>query len=66
MVFFSGQTVVNKSDIITIQSEQSVKKEYTFDGKEELVVLVLDADNKEQLDRAEIRRNKDRDLGGLF
>lgn len=66
MVFFSGQTVVNKSDIITIQSEQSLKKEYTFDGKEELVVLLLDAVTKEQLDRAEIRRNKDRDLGGLL
>lgn len=66
MVFFSGQTVVNKSDIITIQSEQSIKKEYTFDGKEELVVLLLDAVTKEQLDRAEIKQNKDRDLGGLF
>jgi len=66
MVFFSGQTVVNKSDIITIQSEQSVKKEYTFDGKKELVVLLLDAVTKEQLDRTEIRQNKDRDLSGLF
>lgn len=66
LVFFSGQTVVNKSDIITIQNEESIKKEYSFDGKDELIVTLLDATTKEQLDRTEIKRNKDRDLGGLL
>ena len=66
LVFFSGQIQVNKSDIITIQNEQSVTKEYSFDGREELVVLLLDASTKEQLDRVEIKQKKDRDLGGLF
>ena len=66
LVFFSGHVQTNKSDIITIQREQIVTKEYTFDGKEELVVLLLDAVTKEQLDRAEIKQNKDRDFGGLL
>lgn len=66
LVFFSGQTVVNKSDIITLQNEESIKKEYSFDGKDELIVTLLDAATKEQLDRTEIKRNKDRDLGGLL
>lgn len=66
LVFFSGQAPVNKSDIITIQGGQSIKKEYAFDGKDGLAVLLLDAVTKEQLDRVEIKQNKDRDLGGLF
>lgn len=66
MVFFSGAAQINKSDIITIQRDQTVTKEYTFDGNEELVVLLLDAVTKEQLDRVEIKQNKARDLGGLF
>ena len=66
LVFFSGQVQTNKSDIITLQSGATVTKNYTFDGKDELVVLLLDAVTKEQLDRAEIKQNKDRDLGGLF
>jgi len=66
LVFFSNKAQVNKSDVFTIQRDQLVTKEYTFDGNSEIEVQLLDAQSKEQLDRAIIKQNKDRDLGGLI
>lgn len=66
LVFFSNKVQINKSDIFTIQSDRLVTKEYTFDGNPEIEVQLLDAQTKELLDRAIIKQNKDRDLGGLF
>ena len=66
LVFFSNKVQINKSDIFTIQSSDSITKEFSFDGHNEIEVQLLDATSKQQLDRAVITQNKDRDLGGLF
>lgn len=66
LVFFSNKVQVNKSDVFAIQSDQIVNKEYTFDGNAEIEVMLLDAHSKEQLDKAIIKQNNDRDLGGLL
>lgn len=66
LVFFSKKTQINKSDIFTIQREELLAKEYTFDGNTEIEAHLLDAQTKEQLDKVIIKQNKDRDLGGLF
>lgn len=66
LLFFANKTQVNKSDVITVQSNGHVTKEYTFDGHEELEVQLVDAITKQQLDRVLIKKNNDRDLGGLF
>ena len=65
-IFFCNKIQINKSDVITIQKDQLIQKEYTFDGNTEIEVQLLDANTKEQLDRAIIKQNKDRDLGGLL
>lgn len=66
LVFFANKIQLNKSDIFSIQSGAQVVKEYTFDGQSEVEVQLLDAISKQQLDRAVVKQNKDRDLGGLF
>ena len=66
LIFFSNKIQINKSDIFTIQRDQVIAKEYTFDGNAEIEVQLLDAETKEQLDRVIIKQNKDRDLGGLL
>ena len=66
LVFFSNKKQVNKSDVFTIQREQIITKEYTFDGHNDIEVQLLDAKSKEQLDRTKIKQNKARDLGGLM
>jgi len=65
LVFFSNKVQINKSDVFTIQRNETVTKEYTFDGYTEITVLLLDAQTKEQLDRAAVIQNKARDLSGL-
>jgi hypothetical protein len=65
-VFFAKKIQINKSDVFTIQRNEIITKEYTFDGYPEIEVQLLDASSKQQLDRAIIKQNKARDLGGLF
>lgn len=66
LVFFANKAQVNKSDVFTIQRNERITKEYTFDGHSEIEVHLLDAATKQQLDRAVVKQNKDRDLGGLL
>jgi hypothetical protein len=66
LVFFEKGAQINKSDIFTIDSNQTITKEYSFDGSTEVEVQLLDADSRECLDRAIIKRSYDRDLGGLL
>ena len=66
LMFFSNNVQINKSEVFLIQKDQTISKEYTFDGNPEIDVLLLDAQTKEQLDRALVKQNKMRDLGGLL
>jgi len=66
LLFFANKSQINKSDIISVQRSGKVTKEYSFDGRDEIEVQLLDAVTKQQLDRAVVKQNKDRDLGGLL
>jgi putative component of toxin-antitoxin plasmid stabilization module len=66
IVFFDGKDKVNSSDIFTIRPDESINKEFAFDGHTGLEAQLLDAETKQLLDRAIIKQNNDRDLGGLL
>lgn len=66
LVFFANQEQVNKSNVFAIQQNEQIIKEYTFDGYPEIEVHLLDAATKQELDRAVVKQNKERDLGGLY
>jgi hypothetical protein len=72
LVFYDGSQVNNRSTIIKessafiIQRNGQVVIQETFDGYSELKVQLLDAETKEKLDDVAIKKNRDRDLGGLF
>lgn len=66
LVFFENGVQVNRSDILTITRAEKICKEYSFAGAREIEVQLLDADSKECLDHAKIKRSSDRDLGGLI
>lgn len=66
LVFFSNKTQINKSELLKINQGQIITKEYTFDNNSEIEVYLLDATTKKELDKAIIKQNKERDLGGLF
>lgn len=64
--FFANRVQVSKSEVFTIQCNEQLTKDYTFDGHSELDVQLLDAATKQLLDKAVVKQNKDRDLGGLL
>lgn len=66
LVFFANNMQVSRSDIFTVQQMEQIIKEFTFEGHQEIEVQLLDATTKQQLDRTVVKKNKDRDLGGLF
>jgi hypothetical protein len=66
LVFFANNTQVSRSDIFAVQQMELITKEFTFEGHQEIEVQILDASTKQQLDRAVVKKNNDRDLGGLF
>ncbi len=66
MVFFSNGMQINKSDVFTIRQNESITKEYAFDGNPSLEVQLLDATTKQLIDRTTVKQNNDRDLGGLL
>lgn len=66
LMFFVNGNEVNKSDIITIEKGKEIKKEYQFDGHQQIEIKVLDASTREQLDKATATKSSARDLGGLL
>ena len=66
LLFLSSGKQVNKSDIISLKPEEVVKKEYSFDGRNELDAILIDAETKETIDRATIKQKTIRDTGGLL
>jgi hypothetical protein len=66
LVCFANNMQVSRSDIFAVQQMELITKEFTFEGYQEIEVQILDASTKQQLDRAVVKKNNDRDLGGLF
>jgi hypothetical protein len=66
ILFLASGKQINKSDIISLKPEEVVKKEYSFDGRNELDAIVIDAETKETIDRVTIKQETIRDTGGLF
>jgi hypothetical protein len=66
LLFFAKNTKVNESDIITLNKDYEIKKEFRFGSNSELEVKIIDAITKEQLDKVLVKQNKARDLGGLL
>ncbi|MFA3790847.1 PglZ domain-containing protein [Aliiglaciecola sp. SL4] len=66
LVKFCDSKPIGKSDVFTLKRGETTTKEFTFDCNNEIEVQLLDALTKEQLDKAVVKKNNDRDLGGLF
>lgn len=65
VVVFSGSKQAQKSPTIEVQAGKSVQP-IEFDVDENDKVVVIDAETKEQLDSASIKKSSARDLGGLL
>lgn len=66
VILYSGDKEIDKSSILTIGAGKQEKVELSMNGVNEAVAIVMDADTKDQLDRADISKSQMRDLGGLL
>ncbi|TDD78555.1 hypothetical protein [Flavobacterium caseinilyticum] len=66
MLFFADNKNINESDILTIEKDREIKKEFRFGSNATIEVKIVDAVTKEQLDKVIVKQNKVRDLGGLL
>lgn len=66
MLFFAKNQKFNESDIITIERDSELKKEYHFGSNAEIDIKIVDAVTKEQLDKITVKQSTARDLGGLM
>ena len=64
--FMSKGQLINDSDVIELQRDGKVTKEYAFGGYDQIQLILIDALTKQQLDQTLVKRNIDRDLGGLL
>jgi len=65
ILFMEKGKQVNQSDIITLKPDETLKKEYNFNGRNKLEALMIDAETKETIDRTVITQKIMRDMGGL-
>lgn len=66
VLLYVGDKVVDKSSIISISPGSQEKVELSLDSATEGVVVIVDEDTKDQLDKAKVTKSQMRDLGGLF
>ena len=66
VLLYVGDKIVDKSSIISISPGGQEKVELSLDSATEGVVVIIDEDTKDQLDRAKVTKSQMRDLGGLF
>ncbi len=62
---FAGNQEYQASDIITIESNWIMDKEFSFNGNSQIMAVLVDAETQEQLDSTIIKKSNLRDLGGL-
>ena len=62
---YSGAKEQGSSDIFTIFPNEKIEREFSFNGKKELDIILIDANTKAQLDKAISKKSAARDLGGL-
>lgn len=66
VLLYVGDKIVDKSSIISISPGSQEKVELSLDSATEGVVVIIDEDTKDQLDKAKLTKSQMRDLGGLF
>ena len=66
IVLYHNNIPMQTLEAIEIQKDQLWDKEFGFDGKNEIVVIIEDANTKEKLDQVTVKKSSARDLGGLF
>lgn len=66
IVLYHNNIPMQSLEAVDIQKDKTWDKEFGFEGKNEIVVIIEDASTKEKLDQLTVKKSSARDLGGLF
>ena len=66
ILIYAGSVNNSSSSIITMKSGEKQSVEFSSQGNLEIIAVLLDAETREQLDVANIKKSNARDLGGLL
>ena len=66
VVLYSNGKEIDKSSILTMGPGKKESLDLSLNGANEAMVVVIDEDTKDQLDKAVINKTQMRDLGGLL
>ncbi|GHC46750.1 hypothetical protein [Ulvibacter litoralis] len=66
LMMFAEGTKINESEVLLIERDKVLKREYSFGAHSTIQIKLIDALTKEQLGKVTINQNKARDLGGLL
>lgn len=63
---YAGEEEIAASDVISMEAGEIEKREFSFDGNDDVHAYVIDAETKEHIDKVTIVKSSGRDLGGLL
>ena len=66
VILYANSIRSNTSNIIEIEPGKSSSFEFSFSGNNEILAVLVDANNQEQLDSVTIKKSNARDFGGLL
>lgn len=66
VILYTNNIRSSTSNIIEIEPGKSSSFEFSFSGNNEILAVMVDANNQEQLDSVNIKKSNARDFGGLL
>lgn len=66
IVLYHNNVLMHIQKGIDIKKDEVWDKEFGFEGKNEIVLIIEDASTREKLDQVTVKKSSARDLGGLF
>ena len=66
ILVYSGNNLISNSSVYDLEAGQEKQVEFSFNGQQEVKVIIVDAMSKEHLDETMVKKSNARDLGGLF
>ena len=66
ILLYTGHNNYSSSSVLTIEADAVISTEFSFNDNSEVTAVLLDAETREQLDTAIIKKSNARDFGGLL
>jgi hypothetical protein len=66
ILLYDNKTVFSRSNILTIGLGSTISVDFSFNGHNDILAVIVDANTAEQIDSVKITKSNARDFGGLI